>query len=87
LADALAAGCELKKRDVSRVLASLAEVATAELEKNIAFSLPGLCRLKTRKKPATKAGKKEIFGNAQYSEAAKCVAVPPLTASPEDGDK
>merc|ERR1711915_1029560 len=69
LADALATGCELKKKAVTKVLASLAEIATAELKKNSVFSLPGLCRIKTRKKPATKAGKKEIFGKLTMVKA------------------
>ena len=39
-----------------------AEFATAEVNKSGVFTLPGLCRIKTRKKPATKAGKREVFG-------------------------
>merc|ERR550525_2342547 len=62
IADALATKCELKKAVAAKVMASLAEVATAEVKKNGIFTIPGLCRLKTRVKPATKAGKKEIFG-------------------------
>merc|ERR1712241_1626773 len=62
LTDSVATACELKRKDITHVLASLAELATAELKKSEVFTLPGLCRLKTRKKPATKAGKKEVFG-------------------------
>merc|ERR1719402_532966 len=69
LADALATECELKKKDVTKVLASLADIGTAELKKNAVFTLPGLCRIKTRKKPATKAGKKEIFGKLTMVKA------------------
>merc|ERR1711941_7270 len=62
LADALAAKCELKKAVAGKVMASLAEIPTAEVKKSGVFTIPGLCRIKTRVKPATKAGKREIFG-------------------------
>mmetsp|Transcript_61834 Transcript_61834/g.180727 ORF Transcript_61834/g.180727 Transcript_61834/m.180727 type:complete len:108 (-) Transcript_61834:253-576(-) len=62
LADAVATACEMKKKDVLKALASIAEIATAEVKKSAVFTLPGLCRIKTRKKPATKAGKREVFG-------------------------
>merc|ERR1719394_2344001 len=62
LADALATGCELKKTVCSKMLDTIASVATAEVKKTGVFTLPGLCRLKIRTKPATKAGKREIFG-------------------------
>merc|ERR1739846_52817 len=62
LSEALATACEMGKEDVTKALASLAEIATAEVKKSGIFTLPGLCRIKTRKKPATKAGKREVFG-------------------------
>merc|ERR1712115_176597 len=62
IAEALAASCELKKSVCSKFIDSLAEIATKEVGKTGVFSLPGLCRLKTRTKPATKAGKREMFG-------------------------
>merc|ERR1712217_43365 len=62
LADALAAKCELKKAVAGKVMASLAEIAAAEVKKSGVFTIPGLCRIKTRVKPATKAGKREMFG-------------------------
>merc|ERR1712039_669118 len=62
IAQALAESCELKKSVCSSVIDSLAELATKEVTKTGVFALPGLCRLKTRTKPATKAGKREIFG-------------------------
>merc|ERR1712061_348963 len=57
LADALATKCELKKAVAGKVMAILAEIATAEVKKTGVFTIPGLCRIKTRLKPATKAGK------------------------------
>merc|ERR1711972_830734 len=62
LAQALADGTELKKSEVTKVLDTLASVATQEVKKVGKCTIPGLCMIKTRLKPATKAGKKEIFG-------------------------
>merc|ERR1712012_1092395 len=69
IADAVATQCELKKSVAAKVLASLTEIATAEVKKTGIFSLPGLCRIKTRMKPATKAGKREIFGKMTIVKA------------------
>ena len=52
----------LKKSEVMQVLDSLAGLATKELKKAGKFTLPGLVMIKTRKKKATKAGKKMMFG-------------------------
>merc|ERR1739845_285375 len=62
IADSLATSCELKKSVCAKMINSLAELAAAEVAKAGVFTLPGLCRLKTRTKPATKAGKREVFG-------------------------
>merc|ERR1712078_302141 len=59
---ALAAEHEMKNKDVAGIINSLVSVATAEVKKNGIFTIPGVCRIKTRVKPATKAGKKMIFG-------------------------
>merc|ERR1711979_63974 len=69
IAQALAESCELKKSVCSGVIDSLAELATKEVVKTGVFALPGLCRLKTRMKPATKAGKREIFGKVVMVKA------------------
>merc|ERR1712217_955633 len=69
LADALATQCELKKTVCSKVLDALAGVATTEVKKTGVFSVPGLCRLKIRTKPATKAGKREVFGKVVMVKA------------------
>merc|ERR1712083_460478 len=69
LADALATQCELKKAACSKVLDTLASVATTEVKKTGVFTIPGVCRLKIRTKPATKAGKKEVFGKVVMVEA------------------
>ena len=40
----------------------MAEVVDKEIKKAGIFTIPGVCRGKTRVKPATKAGKREMFG-------------------------
>merc|ERR1712066_359492 len=69
IAEALATSCELKKSVCSKVIDSLAEIATKEVGKTGLFSIPGLCRLKIRNKPATKAGKREVFGKVVMVKA------------------
>merc|ERR1712000_299968 len=69
IAEALAAECELKKTVCSKVLDSLAAIATKEVKGTGLFSVPGLCRIKTRMKPATKAGKREVFGKVMMVKA------------------
>merc|ERR1712093_360082 len=53
---------EIKTKVCSGLLESLAALATTEVKKNGIFTIPGLCRIKTRVKPATKAGKRMAFG-------------------------
>merc|ERR1712062_715286 len=69
IADALATSCELKKGVVSKLLGSLAEVGAAEVKKSGVFTIPGLARIKTRRKPATKATKRMMFGKEQLIKA------------------
>merc|ERR1712037_936926 len=60
LAEALAA--DLKKPICGKILDALAEIGSEEVKSNGIFTVPGLCRIKTRRKPATKAGKRPMFG-------------------------
>merc|ERR1712109_380919 len=62
LAEALATKHELKKSQGSKLLDTLATIAATEVKKSGKFTIPGVCMVKTRLKPATKAGKREIFG-------------------------
>merc|ERR1719251_630592 len=61
IAAALATSAEVKPAVCKKLLETLAEVATKEVEGTGKFTIPGLCMLKTRKKPATKAGKKGVW--------------------------
>merc|ERR1712131_474522 len=68
LAAALAEATEVKPAVARKMLEALAEVATAQV-KTGKFTIPGLCMIKTRKKPATKAGKREVFGKVVMVKA------------------
>merc|ERR1712146_770767 len=69
IADAIATECEVKKKTVATMLDSLASVASTQVKSVGKFTIPGLCMLKTRKKPATKAGKSEVFGKVMMVKA------------------
>merc|ERR1719436_838887 len=62
LTAAIAEGCELKGATAAQVISTLASIGTEETKKNGKFVITGLVMIKTRKKPATKAAKKEMFG-------------------------
>ena len=62
IAAALAEEHELKRGVCSKILESLATLAAGEVKKTGKFVIPGVAMLKTRVKPATKAGKREMFG-------------------------
>ncbi|MCK4609162.1 MAG: HU family DNA-binding protein [Gammaproteobacteria bacterium] len=55
----IAEATNLAKKDVGMVIATLSDVINAHLKKNAAgeFSLPGLAKFRTVRKPATKARK------------------------------
>merc|ERR1712146_786367 len=53
---------EMKPAECSKIIDSLVAIATAEVKKTGIFNIQGLCRIKTRHKPATKAGVRNIFG-------------------------
>merc|ERR1712170_270502 len=62
IAKSIAEEFELKQNVAGKIIASLADIAAKEVKSNGKFTFPGFCRIKTRTKPATKAGKREIFG-------------------------
>ena len=51
------------------LLNSLAEMATQEVKSTGVFTIPGVCKIKTRTKPATKAGNREVFGKVVMVKA------------------
>merc|ERR1712019_72989 len=83
IAAALATHFELKKRVCSTLLNSLAKVATKEVKTTGVFTLPRICKIKTRMKPATKAGQREMFGKmvvVKAKPAKKVVKAFPVAA-------
>merc|ERR1719409_2434972 len=52
----------LKQKACSEVINSFVAIATNEVKKTGIFTIPGVCRIKTRTKPATKAGVRMMFG-------------------------
>merc|ERR1712147_404403 len=80
LAEAIATETELKKKDCVKVLDSLAAVATKAVKSAGKVTIPGLCMVKTRLKPATKAGKREVFGKVVMVKAKPAKTV--VKASP-----
>merc|ERR1712232_791156 len=62
LLKAIATEHGLKTKACSNVLNSLVTVATSEVKKSGVFTIPGVCRINTRTKPATKACVKVMFG-------------------------
>merc|ERR1712137_1260790 len=62
IADVLAAACEKKRSEMTTALDALAELAGKEIKSTGKFTIPGVCMIKTRHKPATKAGKRMAFG-------------------------
>merc|ERR1712232_751034 len=70
LAEAIvASGVEIKKAEAAKIIDSLAAIATKEVKSAGKFVLPGLCMIKTRQKPATKAVKREVFGKVMMVKA------------------
>merc|ERR1719164_23642 len=84
IADALAAACETKKSEMTKVLDALAELVAKETKSTGKFVIPGVCMVKTRHKPATKAAKRIAFGKEIKVKAkpartvVKCFAVKAL---------
>merc|ERR1711967_46190 len=62
IATTLATENELKPKVINGIMGSLAALATSEVKKAGKFVIPGLCMIKTRQKPATKAGTRTAFG-------------------------
>merc|ERR1712194_528196 len=84
VADAMATACETKRSEMSKVLEALAELVTKEVKSTGKFKIPGVCMVKSRHKPARKAGKRMAFGKEVKVKAkaahtvVKCFAVKDL---------
>merc|ERR1719356_1583393 len=69
LAESLATATELKKGECSKVLNALSEIVAVQVKKTGKLILPGIARVVTRTKPATKAGTREMFGKTMVVKA------------------
>ena len=69
LTKALATEHGLKQKSCSELINSVVAIATQEVKKTGVFTIPGICRLKTRMKPATKAGMRVMFGKEMKVKA------------------
>ena len=69
IAKTIAEEFELKQAVAGKIIASFADLASKEVKANGKFTFPGLCMIKTRHKPATKACQREIFGKMQTVKA------------------
>ena len=69
LAEQLADATELKKSDCMKVVNALGGVVAANLKTSGKVIVPGVVRVVTRVKKATKAGKREMFGQVMVVKA------------------
>merc|ERR1712110_826273 len=69
LARALSEATEIRKSARAKAVTTLAEIAAKEVKRAGKFVPPSLCMVKTRLKPATKAGKREVFGKVVMVKA------------------
>merc|ERR1711972_358522 len=69
LMNEIAEKTELKRKECINVLQCLAEVTVREVKKTGKIIVPGIAMLKPRRKPATKAGKREMFGEVKLVKA------------------
>merc|ERR1711964_744803 len=69
IAQAIADEHEIKRSAAGKIIDSLAAIGSAEVKKAGKFVFPGLCMIKTRKKKATKACKREVFGEMRMIKA------------------
>merc|ERR1719261_260775 len=75
IADSIAQSVGLKKSECTKALDALAKIGTTEVKKNGKFTIPGLVIVKTRVKPPTAAGTREMFGKTVKVKAMKARTV------------
>merc|ERR1712113_1098906 len=83
IAEALSASAWMKKSVCGEILNSLAEVATQGLRSTGVFTIPRTCEIEARMKPASKAGRREVFGKVVVVKARsvrKVVKASPVSA-------
>merc|ERR1740139_1464331 len=71
LVDTVAEAWSLSRADCKKALEQFTNIAIQEVKTTGKFVVPGLVMLRTRVKPAVKAGKKEVFGKMCLVKAGK----------------
>merc|ERR1712166_933633 len=69
IAEALATATESKKSECAKILDALAAVAAGQVKSVGKFVIPGVVMIKTKRKKATKAGKRVMFGKEMTVKA------------------
>merc|ERR1712190_197951 len=69
MGEALSSQTGLKRKQCAKLINNLAATAAKEVKTAGKFTIPGVCRIKTRVEPATKAGERLIFGKMQVVKA------------------
>merc|ERR1712182_67654 len=69
VAAAVAGENDMKPKVVTGILASLATLVTSEVKKTGKFTIPGVCMVKSRHKPATKEGKTSPYQREGFSSS------------------
>merc|ERR1712146_854543 len=69
IAKSIAEEFEIKQNVAGQIISSLAGIASKEVKATGKFTFPGFCMVKTRVKPATKAGEREVFGKVVMVKA------------------
>merc|ERR1712150_67119 len=75
LAKLLAEKNGLEPKQIKRIFADLADVASEEVERVNKFTVPNLCTIKARVKPARKAGVTTLFGKKTKVKAKPATTV------------
>merc|ERR1711979_52223 len=69
IAKSIAGEFEIKQNVAGQIIASLSDIAAKQVKSAGKFIFPGFCMVKTRVKPATKAGEREVFGKTVMVKA------------------
>ena len=67
---------EMKKSEFGNIINSLTEIATQEVKSTGVCTIPGVCRIKWRMKPALKPKKRKVFGKVVIVKARLELIVP-----------
>ena len=59
----------MKKSEFGKIINSLTEIATQEVKSTGVCTIPGVCRIKWRMKPALKPKKRKVFGKVVIVKA------------------